>query len=274
MNKMSSDHFEKKDSSATAENESTDWPVFILSLEGDEKRRAPLIDALAKMGLAANVLIGVDGRNGLPQSEESRVDRDRPSRFLPQLTDGELACALSHVNAYQKILYDNLPGAIILEDDAKIETNLKLFMEKKGYTTGDMVLLGHGRCWTRWQCTRQIGGEIRLYRIVMMPRLAHAYSVSRKAAQALVSCATPVTEVADWPCDISKMNVLAADPQLAHQQYGKDEEHSHLQAARVRNKSNDRLSRPVNRHIRIFLKRLTPSWWKGFLAMKFGRKLS
>ena len=56
----------KADPSAPAAARDTHWPIFVLSLEGDEARRAPLLDTLAKMGLDAEVLIGVDGRGGLP----------------------------------------------------------------------------------------------------------------------------------------------------------------------------------------------------------------
>lgn len=254
-------------------NTTFNWPIFILSLEGDERRRAPLLSTLSSMGLSAQVLIGVDDRKGLPECEKHRVCQARKDRSARPLTDGEFACALSHINAYIKIVEEGLPGAIIFEDDARINAGFATFMAKNSYNKASMILLGHGRCRTRWFCTEQLDNRVRLFRILMMPRLAHAYSVSRVAAQTLISVATPVTEVADWPCDISEMDVLAVSPQLALQNVDSMVS-SHLGAQRMRVKIEDSAVRPLNRLKRILHKRIKKSWWKGFFAKYCGRRLS
>lgn len=211
------------------------WPIFVLSLEGDETRRAPLLNLLAEMGLEAEVLIGIDGRNGLPDWAEAEVDRDgrwswdhRPSE---QLSDGELACALSHVRAYRKIIEDGLPGAIIFEDDAILSETFKPFIAARGYEAGEMVLLGHHHTYvTRFSKTHLCQGAVG-HRLVSTPAYAHGYALTRSAAAYILDRALPIHARADWPCDISRLKSLAVDPQIAVQPVDR-KELSHLEAGR------------------------------------------
>lgn len=249
-----------------------EWPIFILSLEGDEDRRAPLVSALSDMGMSAVVLIGVDGRRGLPAWAEKRVARQRQHPGLRPLTDGELACALSHANAYHKIVENNLPGAIIFEDDARLDAKFKSFFNARAHMSADMVLLGYGSCWVRRMWKKDIGAGIQLFRIAVTPVLAHGYCVSHAAALSLIEATTPIREFADWPCDISKMKVLAAYPRLAHQN-AEDVGYSHLEADRSAEKHKDMLLSPWVRKKRQFRKRLRYSWWTARFAKLLSLKL-
>lgn len=215
--------------------EQTDhWPIFVLSLEGDEARRAPLLSSLAEMGLEAEVLIGVDGRGGLPSWAEAEVDRTRDwtthSPGLP-MTDGEFACALSHVRAYRKIVHEGLPGAVLFEDDAIIGEPFRRFVAARGYAAGDMVLLGHKDTWVRRFSKTHLCEGVVGRRLVAAPVFAHGYSLSHVAAAHILKRATPVRARADWPCDISRLKSLAADPQLAVQPANRETQ-SHMQAGR------------------------------------------
>lgn len=220
------------------------WPIFILSLEGDEARRAPLLNSLAEMGLNAEVLIGVDGRGGLPAWAEAEVDRDvgwalarRPYRVM---TDVELACALSHVLAYRKIINDGLSGAIIFEDDASIGETFKDFVVSRGYEIAEMVLLGHEETWVRRSSETPLCQGVVGHRLVASPVLAHGYSLSRTAAAYILARAVPVRARADWPCDISRLNSLAADPQIALQPADRNAQ-SHLENDRRAARRDDKL---------------------------------
>ena len=197
----------------------THWPIFVLSLEDDEARRAPLLASLADMGLKAEVLIGVDGRGGLPDWAEAEVDRNaawtwdhRPRRHM---TNGELACALSHARAYRKIVEDGLPGAILFEDDAIASEAFERFVAARGYEAADLVLLGHKKTWVRRNASVRLTQGVTGHRLVDSPFGAYAYTVSDRAARHLLGCTSPVRAQADWPCDISRLKALATDPQVA-----------------------------------------------------------
>jgi glycosyl transferase family 25 len=98
---------------------STAWPIFVISLPGCEARRQPLLDALAGLGRPAEVILGVDGRNGLAAEHEPFIDRPGAERSLGRpMRNAEFACALSHQLVYRLIEERGLAGAVVLEDDA------------------------------------------------------------------------------------------------------------------------------------------------------------
>lgn len=196
------------------------------------------------MGLKAQVLIGVNGRGGLPEWAEAQVNRDvgwalarRPYR---RMTDVELACALSHVLAYRKIVDEGLPGAIIFEDDAFIREAFKDFVVSRGYEVAEMVLLGHEETWVQPHAETALCQGVMGHRLVASPVLAHGYSLSRTAAAHILEKATPVRARADWPCDISRLESLAADPQIAMQPSDRNAK-SHLEADRIAARRDDKL---------------------------------
>lgn len=252
------------------------WPIFVLSLEGDEARRAPLLNALAEMGLKAEVLIGVDGRNGLPEWAEAEVDRTQDwtthSPGLP-MTDGEFACALSHVRAYQKIITEGLPGAIVFEDDAIIGEPFKRFVTARGYTAGEMVVLGHKETWVRRFSKTHLCEGVVGHRLVAPTVFAHGYSLSHTAAAHILKRATPVRARADWPCDISRLKSLATDPQIAVQPANRESQ-SHMQAGRVAARHKKLRDKRATRYIsssywiRILRKRFDPHNLRKHLAQR------
>jgi len=188
------------------------------------------------MGIEAELLIGVDGRTRLPIWAEAEVNRDAAwiwenKRSTRYLTDGELACALSHVRAYRKIVDEGLPGAIIFEDDAILRDSLKDFIAERGHKAGDMVLLGHCNTYIRRFSKVRLCEGVVGHRLAASPALAHGYSLSRMAAEHILKKATPVRARADWPCDVSKLKSLAADPQIALQPTDRETQ-SHLEAGR------------------------------------------
>ena len=60
----------------------TPWPIIVLSLDGEDARRAPLLERLAALGLPFEVFIGIDGRKGLPPRWEAEIDRNA-AHFFP-----------------------------------------------------------------------------------------------------------------------------------------------------------------------------------------------
>ncbi len=99
--------------------------TFVISLEQAVDRREMICAGLQQYGVEFELFPAVWG---------ATVDRNDPEIFNGEsfiihnnclskttikgrLTDGELGCALSHLRLYQKIVQDNLPGAIVLEDD-------------------------------------------------------------------------------------------------------------------------------------------------------------
>jgi len=184
------------------------------------------MDSLDKMNLLTEILIGVDGRNGLPPEVEVEVDRARAVHFGRPMTDGELACALSHQRAYRRILHENLPGAIIFEDDAIVGEPFAHFMSEHGYEKADLITFGHRKTWVRRGSGIDVANGLIGRRLVATPIGAYGYSLNHSAARHILENSSPVTDVADWPCDISRLNALAMDPHLVgHPEIGPGQSH-------------------------------------------------
>lgn len=119
-----------------------DWPIFIITLQGDEKRRSRLLAKLEADGLTYRLMMGVDGRKGLPPGMEAAVDRRKAERRMGRpMSDAEFACALSHRQIYETIRIEGLSGAIILEDDAELLPDFFEFLRSGHHRTPTMVLM-------------------------------------------------------------------------------------------------------------------------------------
>lgn len=191
------------------------WPVFVLSLPGCEARRAPLLAALDSLGIAAEVVLGVDGRQGLPPGLEAEVDREAARRRLGRpMSDAEIACALSHQRIYALIAERGLPGAVVLEDDAIPRPGLAAFLAARGWRGADLTLLGHGTMRVlRWS-RREVLPGIATWEPVAPPHLTVGYAVSAGAAAALRRAGQPLCGLADWPCDITRLGARVVHPRL------------------------------------------------------------
>ncbi|OOY02725.1 glycosyltransferase family 25 protein [Thioclava sp. F28-4] len=115
----------------STENE-PDWPILVISLQDAAKRRAMVSKQLEALGLSFKFFDAIDGRSGLPAAYESQVDRAGTEAYFGRpMSDGQYACALSHLAVYRQIVEEKLPGAIILKDDAILGDAFALFLREK-----------------------------------------------------------------------------------------------------------------------------------------------
>ena len=218
-------------------------PVFVLTLETAQSRRAPLLAQLRKLGLEHELFFGVDGRTGLPSQYEPLIDRSaRVNNIRRPMTDGEYACALSHLFIHRQIVARGLPEAIILEDDAIIGSYVADLACGTIPMAGDLMLLDHqGGFFRRWG-KKQVTKELTAYRISTAPDLTTGYVITRRAAERFLRDSFPVRYLADWPCRIDKMKSYAIHPRIVShpdQQEGPSElrsERDSLNSAFAKNK--------------------------------------
>ncbi|CDH34204.1 glycosyltransferase family 25 protein [Xenorhabdus bovienii] len=96
--------------------------IFIVNLKKHTQRKEKMQSQANKLGLHIEFIEAVYG----PEINDEKLEQivyDYPNC---KLTKGEIGCALSHLFIYEKILKENIPRALILEDDAIILTD-KLF---------------------------------------------------------------------------------------------------------------------------------------------------
>ena len=207
-------------------------PIFVVTLPGDDARRAPLLAQLDQMGLDCELLFGVDGRAGLPPEYEDMVDRERARRkYRRDLSDGELACALSHLNVYREIVRRDLQAAIVLEDDAILTRSFAELMTTNPVGPGDLVLFYHSHARVARLGALELLSGIWARRLLLPACGATAYLIARNAAETLQGGEEPVSDVADWPQCADGLEAWVLEPQIVeHPEQG--EGASHLRAGR------------------------------------------
>lgn len=214
------------------------WPIFVLSLDGDDARRAPLLQALKDHGLEYQLILGIDGRSGLPDRWSDQIDRQDAAKTLGrQMTDGEFACALSHREMYRDIVERRLPGAIILEDDAVIGQEFVDFCASNAFEQADLMLLDHSHAHVRGKGINVLAG-VWAQPLSLPASLTSAYSISASGAVNLLRAASPVCALADWPGDIVALGALALNPRIVRHQKATTRA-SHLRVERRKAESHN-----------------------------------
>ncbi|EGJ09766.1 glycosyltransferase family 25 protein [Rubrivivax benzoatilyticus] len=208
--------------------------TFVITLAGDDARRAPLLAALSAQGLDWELMLGVDGRRGLPAPLEAEVDRAAArTRSGAPMTDGELACALSHRAVYRRIVDEGLDAALVLEDDAIVHPRLGEFLAAWDPAVADLLLLDHSRAWGEKR-PRFVSGAFAVHRLGLPyynPSFATGYVLTRRGAERLLQACSPVRAVADWPVHLYDFGAMAVTPRLVDHQ-DPDTGHSNLRVER------------------------------------------
>ncbi len=192
-------------------------PTFVISLPDSGDRSGTLLRALRDVGLDPVLHFGIDGRAGLPPECETRINRAaaRENMFRDML-DSEFACALSHLQVYETIVQSGLDRALIFEDDALIQDDFANCLPALKTVDADLVTLMHAATYVRKTKPVGLPSGHRLHRLTQSPFYACAYLLSRRGAEYIQRHALPIARPADWPCDITRIESYAMDPQPVH----------------------------------------------------------
>ncbi len=122
--------------------------VYVISLKDSVDRQKSITAQCEKLDINPIFIEAVNGKN-LSKSEISQYCNQEKAKqlFGRELLLGEIGCALSHLNIYQKMLDDNISCAVIFEDDAIIKSNfansIELILNRN--LDWDLILLGHNK---------------------------------------------------------------------------------------------------------------------------------
>jgi glycosyl transferase family 25 len=181
--------------------------VFVISLERALDRRAHIAALASRTGLKAEFVTAVDGRALTPE-QRSRYNPKRAKRIYGcEMSDNEIACYLSHVSVYERMVRENIEVALILEDDIscvadfpKIVSDLcampcdswqviRLQTSKRSVATGD-------RKRTRGEAVASVGAR-KVCRVRTSVLGGCAYLIRRSAAEAMLERSAHI----DMPVD-------------------------------------------------------------------------
>jgi glycosyl transferase family 25 len=208
-----------EDTPKAAVNSPDFWPVFVISLADATERRANITAQLAALSIPFEFIEAIDGRKRLPAEYEHLIDREgTKTNFVRAMSDGEYACALSHMSVYHRVITEGLPGAIVLEDDAIISPEFAKFRTERCYERGALIQLDHigGLIWRKYGYLDLGAG----FKAGVASQITHpitGYTVSHTAAAFLREHGLPITRPADWPCDVTLLPKLLAVPRLVRQ---------------------------------------------------------
>lgn len=110
-------------------NRTSTFEVFVISLDRATERREYMRNLVADLGFNATIISAVDGKNLRPE-QRARYQRERAHRVYGcEMSDSEIACYLSHLSIYSKMVERRIDAALILEDDISCVPNLKSIVE-------------------------------------------------------------------------------------------------------------------------------------------------
>lgn len=182
-------------------------PIFVISLARSQDRRTRIAARLQELSLEFEFFDAVDGKD-LSDYHHSLVDysfADFRKTYGRPLSNGEVGCALSHALLYKKIVDENIPHAVILEDDALPNTEFAALIKDRTLLTIPEIGLATF-CYqpiSVWRWSRLVlTPSIHAWRPMEHPWLTSCYYLTQALAADLLGCALPVSRVADWPAQI------------------------------------------------------------------------
>ena len=208
--------------------------TFVISLERSPERRDKIFAHLKERGLEnVHWFKAIDGKKD--DLSQYSIDRTRFQRFWHNrfvccsanmyFSDTEYACALSHLGVYQKIVDENLPMALVLEDDVELDARYVDFVNNADEVVNevgcDLLYLWYGdRLKSKSEpVDTKYGVQVKkvgmgkydwFYNRRRNVNGAVAYIITNKAARHLLSLAYPVRCQSDVLLGLLAYNKLNA----------------------------------------------------------------
>lgn len=167
--------------------------VFAINLARSPERRASMEQQLSRLNLDYEIVEAADGSQ---LSYSDIMKETKPLNYA--LSCGEVGCALSHINIYRKIVVDDIPMALILEDDALLNCESVVVMsevEKMNIQSPAVTLLTEVSQYIDKPIISLSKGR-NIYN-ALEASSSHGYIINQSAAKKLIDFLYPVWMVAD-----------------------------------------------------------------------------
>ena len=136
-----------------------DLPIFIINLARRVDRKQKLINNLNLMKIKNYTFIeAVDGSTLQNNTSSEYYNKEKAIEIKREMVPNEIACALSHLKIFRKMVDENIPYAIVMEDDCIPNINLHNFIKHFDSTkvNTELVLLGY------WSSNQWHNGKVKL----------------------------------------------------------------------------------------------------------------
>jgi glycosyl transferase family 25 len=176
-------------------------PFWVISLEAARNRRDFVAQGFADVGVGFERIDAVDGAR-LTAEDRHRYSRWRSLYQVGRgLTAGELGCALSHVEAYRRMVEAQIPEVVILEDDVQPTRDLLSLLGAADSLPSDADVVNFDPLFDSGGPTPVgiplLDGRYRVCTYRRNPYGAACYRIQLKAARKLLDVAYPVRMTAD-----------------------------------------------------------------------------
>jgi glycosyl transferase family 25 len=175
---------------------------FIINLSQDVERKEIITGEMKKNDINFSFIEAVDGRILSKEDIEKYYNENKAVElFNHKLSTGEIGCALSHIKIYEKMVFEEIPNALIMEDDVfiidrKINEVIKNLEKIYPADIPVIILLGHIKKYISNKNDMIIDEKYSLYDSYRGSG-AFGYFITKSAAKILIENIFPVYVVAD-----------------------------------------------------------------------------
>ncbi|GAA5192824.1 glycosyltransferase family 25 protein [Ferrimonas gelatinilytica] len=175
--------------------------IYVINLERSKDRLRNIGLQLDTLGLAFERIAAVDGvqlsAEALAQHYSATLNQQQMHR---QMQAGEIACYLSHRKVWQKMVDDQVPFAVVLEDDVQVQPEIALFSQRVGAVADhwDVIKLFVGPNEKRVEKALSITPSCSLVANQKVPTSTAAQMVSLEGARKLLVMSERFGRPVDW----------------------------------------------------------------------------
>ncbi|AHE73393.1 hypothetical protein M942_22515 [Enterobacter ludwigii] len=168
---------------------------YIINMQNEPNKRHRITAQCQQYGINYEVINAVAGKE-LSGEVLSTVTHDYPTC---NLTPGEIGCALSHLHIYSKMVSENIPHALILEDDVvlngKVLDVLDCITKTIKKSTPEIFLLNNPESYHP-KFKRPVTDTLLFYKMARASQ-ACAYVINKQSASRLLNFNLPIKFEAD-----------------------------------------------------------------------------
>lgn len=176
--------------------------VFVINLERSVKRRKAISKQLERFSFEYEIVNAVDGSSF---SEDDIKSLCHPILIEHSVNRGQVACSLSHIEIYKKIVSEGHCTAVVLEDDVVLSDSFsEIINDLESKIREDEVILLHAQASYPLKVALKNETELTIgYKLhYLIPHFgcigsAAAYMVTKKVAERLVGGLVPLFTHAD-----------------------------------------------------------------------------
>lgn len=163
-------------------------PVFVINLDSSPERYQHAEQQLLALGITPQRYAAVYGKDLTPEQVDACYDTAANLQYFRRsLSPGELGCYLSHRGIWQKMVDEQIPLAIVLEDDIDVDPRLPAAIQTLTTLTGwDHIKLSDDRDAAGYQ-EKPLDATFRLANFKQIPNCTTGYAVTLSGAKKMLS---------------------------------------------------------------------------------------